>query len=78
MEELRSKVFALLESLQDCHLELAKVKRVATCSTGLASSKTSIFTAPHCRIPEPSFNSMCSTKDLENFIWDMEQYFCVT
>jgi len=58
--------------LQAVDAELAVLKQAVTAASGsVGSSKP--------KVPEPKpFDGVQSSRELENFLWDMEQYFSMT
>ena len=62
----------LRERLNDVESEISLVNKV------VAGSALGIDVSHKVEIPEPkSFGGAWSAKKLENFLWDMEQYFKV-
>lgn len=71
MEEFRIIFDEHKSFLVDVQDELSEVRRKADMGMPVPNEKASKI-----KIPEPkSFNGARSSKDLENFLWDIEQYF---
>ena len=69
-EELLSFVNSVKERFMKMEDEVALIKRA------LNSSSTGDAAASKVKVPEPkSFNGSRNAKELENFLWDVEQYF---
>ena len=76
MDTLRNKVLAMTEEFQErttsLEGEIVLLKQAMVQGTPFASDSP----PAKVRVPEPKpFGGAQNAKDLENFLWDMEQYF---
>ncbi|KAG6479323.1 hypothetical protein ZIOFF_062786 [Zingiber officinale] len=69
-ESLMEEMAQIRKNNEDLRYEIIVLRRA------MASSPEAVPQRPLVRVPEPkSFGGMRSAKELENFLWDMEQYF---
>ena len=62
------KLWEALEEIEVLLVEIATLKMAVALGAPIKS-----------RVPEPkAFNGECDMKILENFLWDIEAYFCAT
>ncbi|KAG6480490.1 hypothetical protein ZIOFF_063990 [Zingiber officinale] len=69
-ESLMEEMAQIRKNNEDLRYEIIVLRRA------MASSPEAVPQRPLVRVPEPkSFGGTRSAKELENFLWDMEQYF---
>ncbi|KAG6520213.1 hypothetical protein ZIOFF_017251 [Zingiber officinale] len=69
-ESLMEEIAQIWKNNEDLRYEIIVLRRA------MASSSEAVPQRPLVRVPEPkSFGGTRSAKELENFLWDMEQYF---
>ncbi|KAG6506505.1 hypothetical protein ZIOFF_031829 [Zingiber officinale] len=69
-ESLMEEMAQIRKNNEDLRYEIIVLRRA------MASSSEAVPQRPLVRVPEPkSFGGTRSAKELENFLWDMEQYF---
>ncbi|KAG6517981.1 hypothetical protein ZIOFF_021381 [Zingiber officinale] len=69
-ESLMEEMATIRKNNEDLRYEIIVLRRA------MASSSEAVPQRPLVRVPEPkSFGGTRSAKELENFLWDMEQYF---
>ncbi|GFY89260.1 hypothetical protein Acr_06g0012000 [Actinidia rufa] len=70
LDDMMTLSGALKERLNDVELEISLVKKA------VAGSVHGPDVSHKVKVPEPKFfGGVRSSKELENFLWDMEQYF---
>ena len=70
MEDILPLTDVVKNNLKELEEEMSLVKRI------MNSRPTMGETSSKIKVPEPKvFGGTRSAKDLENFLWDMEQYF---
>ena len=71
MEDLTSLTDVMKENFKNVEDEMALLKRVVVAPSGQIEGPASKI-----KVPKPKcFNGSRNSKELENFLWDMEQYF---
>ena len=71
MEDLTSLTDVMKENFKNVEDEMALLKRAVVAPSGQIEGPASKI-----KVPEPKcFNGSRNSKELENFLWDMEQYF---
>lgn len=69
MEYHRTEVQSLSKSMQDCHPDIAVIKRAVVNPSFLTSFEAGGSVASHRRVPDPpTFDETRSIKELENFL----------